>query len=338
MNFNKNEEILMVREFKLLNYLPHIGIKQVQEEIYNGLKSFPKYISPKFFYDERGSELFEKITKLDEYYPTRTEKSILSTIVKDLDLDFSELSIIELGSGDHSKISLLLQQIAEDDLSTIKYFPVDISHSAIEKSSKKLANEFPMINITGIVADFMHQLNTIPREGKRLFLFLGSTIGNLNDNEKGIFLKLLGSEMKNGDSLLLGIDMVKDSLFLERAYNDDKQITADFNRNILIVTNKLAVTNFEPSCFDHLAFYNTSKKRIEMHLKARKDMIVNFSSGFNQIQIKKDETIHTENSCKFDREDISKMSLLAGLGVENIFTDSRKWFSLAHYKKSGRVF
>jgi len=333
MNYKK-DETLTIGEFNLFNYLPDIGIRNVKEEIYNGLKASPKYISSKFFYDKKGSDLFEEITRLDEYYPTRTEKKLLSTIVKDIDIDFSELSIIELGSGDCSKIRLMLQQIPEVDLSTIKYFPVDISQYAIEKSSKNLAEEFPMIKITGIVADFMHQLNIIPNEGKRFFCFLGSTIGNFNPAEKEHFLKFLGSEMKYGDRLLLGIDMVKDTDVLERAYNDNQLITAMFNRNILNVINSLADTNFESSYFDHHAYYDKSKKRIEMHLRARKDMIINFNPKCELIHIKKDETIHTENSCKFDREDIQTMGSIAGLDVEEIFTDNLEWFSLVQYIKS----
>jgi len=333
VNYTK-EETITKGGIKLVNYLPDIGIKKVKEEIFNGLKAFPKCISPKFFYDERGSELFEAITKLDEYYPTRTEKIILSTIGKEVNLDFSELSVIELGSGDSSKIRLLLRQIPENKLSTIKYYPVDISQSAIERASEKLADEFPMISINGIVADFIHQLNMIPKTGKRLFCFFGSTIGNLNTTEIKEFMKLLGTEMQARDSLLLGIDMVKDSTVLEKAYNDDQQITADFNKNILNVINNLADTNFKLADFEHLAFYDEEKKRIEMHLKARKDMVITFNSEADKIHIKKGETIHTENSHKFNKDNIKTMGFWAGLNTEKIFTDDSQWFSLVHYKKN----
>jgi L-histidine N-alpha-methyltransferase len=333
VNYTK-EETLSKEGIKLVNYLADIGIKKVKEEIFNGLKAFPKYISPKFFYDEKGSELFEAITKLDEYYPTRTEKKILSTIGKELNLDFSKLCIIEFGSGDSSKISLLLSQVPENKLSTIKYYPVDISQSAIERASEKLADEFPMININGIVADFIHQLNMIPKTGKRLFCFFGSTIGNLNTTEIKEFMKLLGTEMQAKDSLLLGIDMVKDSAVLEKAYNDNQQITADFNKNILNVINNLAETNFKSADFEHLAFYNEEKRKIEIHLKARKDMVITFESEADKIYIKKGETIHTENSHKFNKDDIKTLGFWAGLDTEIILTDDRQWFSLVHYKKN----
>jgi len=333
MNYIKKESIIKGK-VKLINYLPDIGINKVREEISTGLKAFPKYISSKFFYDERGSKLFEAITKLNEYYPTRTEKKVLITIGKELNLDFSKLSIIELGSGDSSKIRLLLRQIPENKLSTIKYFPVDISQSAIEMAAKKLTDEFPMIKIEGIVADFMYQLNLIPKAEKRLFCFFGSTIGNLNMSEIEQFMKFLGEEMQEGDSFLLGIDMIKNTAVLEKAYNDEQQITADFNKNILNVINRIAKTNFKSADFEHLAFYNEEKNRIEMHLKARKDMIIAFNSEADKFHIKKGETIHTENSLKFNNDNIKSMGFWAGMNTEKIFTDDNQWFSLVHYKKN----
>lgn len=332
MNYHETETRIP-ESVSIDNHLPKIGINKVQKEITAGLQAFPKYISSKFFYDQRGSELFEKITQLDEYYPTRTEKSILSTIGQDLNLDYTNLSIIELGSGDHSKISLLLQQIPEDKLPAIKYFPVDISQSAIEMSSASLATDFPMIKVQGIVADFLHQLDLIPKTGKKLFCFFGSTIGNLNIAEIRQFMKLLGKEMQQDESFLLGMDMVKDTSILEKAYNDDKQITAEFNRNILNVINKLANTNFNPSEFDHLAFYNENFNRIEMHLIAKADMIINVKSTDSTILIKKGEAIHTENSHKFNQDIIRTMGYWGGLDTERIFSDDNNWFSLVHYKK-----
>lgn len=326
-----SDESLITTKVNLINYLPEIGIKKVREEIITGLKAFPKYISSKFFYDERGSELFEEITQLDEYYPTRTEKKILSTIWKDLNLNFSDLSIFDLGSGDHTKIRLLFKQIQRNKLSSIEYFPVDISSSAIERASEKLKDEFPMLKIQGIVADFIHQLKLIPKTGKRLFCFFGSTIGNLNMDEIEQFIKLLGKEMREGDSFLLGIDMIKDIQILEKAYNDDKHITADFNKNILNVINNLAETNFSPDDFEHIAFYNEKETRIEMHLKASRDIRIILNSSGEKVSICQGETIHTENSYKFSLDNIKSMAKWAGLKTEKIFTDDNKWFSLVHF-------
>ena len=332
MNYTK-ETIITDVNSNLENHLPSIGIEKVEDEILIGLRSYPKYISPKYFYDKKGSELFEEITKLDEYYPTRTEKSILSTIVSKLNLSFSDISIIELGSGDASKICLFIDQIHEEYLATIKYYPIDISQSAIEKSAEILSDEFPLISINGIVTDFIHQKNWVPKSNNRLFCFFGSTIGNMNISEIKEFLELLGSEMESGDSLLLGMDMVKDLDVLERAYNDERGITAEFNINILNVINNLVGTNFNSEEFEHLAFYNKENERIEMHLKAMNDMIITFNSGFNEIHIKKGETIHTENSHKFNEQSIENFGLWAGLRTEEIYTDDNRWFSLVHYKK-----
>lgn len=332
MNYTK-ENILSYTNTDTENHLPNISKEKVINEILKGLKSNPKYISPKYFYDERGSELFEEITKLDEYYPTRTEKSILSTMVDKIDIDFSSISIIELGSGDASKIRIFMRQIPKELLLTVKYYPIDISQSAIEKSSIILANEFPLISIKGIVADFVHQKSWVPKTSNKLFCFFGSTIGNMNIAEIKEFMKLLGSIMDSGDSLLLGMDMVKDFEILEKAYNDKKKTTAEFNKNILNVINQLIGANFRTDEFLHLAFYNKEKKRIEMHLKAKKDLVVTFNSGADKLYFKSGETIHTENSYKFSEKDIKSFGNWAGLNVENVLTDNCNWFSLVHYKK-----
>jgi len=315
------------------NHLPKLGLENVREEIIAGLKSTPKFISSKFFYDKLGSKLFEEITNLDEYYPTRTEKKILSTIAKELSIDFTGLNIIELGSGDPTKISLLLQQIPDNKLSTINYHPVDISKSAILDSARRLAEDFPMIKINGVVADFIHQLDLVPYYDRKLFCFFGSTLGNFNDEEVEEFLNDLGKVMEKGDGFLLGLDMVKDIRILEEAYNDDKGITAEFNKNILNVVNKLACLNFNPREFDHIAFYNIDKDRIEMYLKANKEIILNLDGKGDQIQIQKGELIHTENSHKFSQENIKTMASWAGLETGGIYTDEMEWFSLVHFVK-----
>lgn len=329
-----DEETLTADGIKLVNYLPDIGIENVREEIYKGLSASPKYIPSKYFYDEKGSELFEEITKLKEYYPTRTEKKLLSTIVNEINLDFSNLSIVELGSGDHSKIRLIFQKLPKEVLASIKYYPVDISQSAIIKASENLANEFPMISVNGIVADFVHHLNIIPKTDKRLFCFFGSTIGNLDKSQIKEFMQLLSKEMLSGDSLILGMDMVKNIEVLKNAYNDSQGVTAEFNKNILSVINNLINTNFNTKDFDHIALFNSKENRIEMHLKAKKDLIVNCSLGYNDIFIQKDETIHTENSHKFNKNDIDNIALWSGLTIDKILTDDNQWFSLVHFKKN----
>ncbi len=331
MNFT--QDIRVDNEsIELINYLPNIGINNVREEILEGLRATPKYLSPKFFYDGKGSDLFEQITHLKEYYPTRTEKKIISSLGEKLDVSFKNLHVIELGSGDSSKISLLFNQISADELKTVTYFPVDISQSAIEKSASELIQQFSLKNITGIVVDFFHQLKLIPKPGRRLFCFFGSTIGNFDTSQARGFMKQLGNTMQSGDSLLLGMDMVKNISVLESAYNDDKGVTEEFNKNILSVVNNLTDSDFSTSGFEHYAFFNVEKSRIEMHLKALKDVEVNL--GSEKFHISKGETIHTENSCKFNLDDIERFGMWAGLETVQVFNDPNKWFSLVYYKKN----
>ena len=327
------ETINKSKTFSIKNYLPEIGIDKVKVELLSGLTSSPKYIPSKYFYDEKGSLLFEEITKLDEYYPTRTEKSILKNILPILNLDFRELSIIELGSGDPSKISLIFDQISEVYFNQIKYFPIDISKSAIENSASILSHKYEGLIINGIVADFIHQVQLIPDVKNKLICFFGSTIGNLTRDEIHIFLKELGTAMQKGDNFILGIDLIKDIEVLERAYNDSKGITSDFNKNILNVVNKLAGTNFNPAQFVHIAFYNHTEQRIEMHLKAEENMSIKTNDLKMELQINKGELIHTENSHKFKQDDIEQFAEWGNLSVENVFTDQNKWFSLFHFRK-----
>lgn len=323
----------IIDSYPVDNFLPDIGIDKVREELIDGLTSSPKFIPSKYFYDKKGSLLFEEITKLDEYYPTRTEKSILIDVLSKLNLQINDLSIIELGSGDPSKISLLFDQICQSELDQINYYPVDISQSAIESSISLLTQKYDGITINGIIADFIHQVELLPKVNNKLICFFGSTIGNLKRNEIQIFMKKLGAVMRGGDNLLLGLDMIKDVNILENAYNDSLGVTAAFNKNILNVVNKLISTNFDPDKFEHLAFYNNQEQRIEMHLKAKENLRIEVNSSKVELQIKKGEMIHTENSHKFNSKDIQQFAYWGCLNMENVFNDENNWFSLVHYRK-----
>lgn len=318
---------------KIINKLKERDPAEVQKEIIEGLSSQPMSISPKYFYDADGSRLFESITTLEEYYPTRTEKAILTALGSRLELDFQDLNIVELGSGDPSKIRLLLKQIPSKALPSLHYYPVDISPSALEGSMVKLAEEFPGIKITGIAADFMQQFDKLPKVRNRLFCFLGSTIGNLMPEEREHFMKALSEEMEDGDHLLLGLDMVKDPQILHKAYNDSQELTAAFNKNVLQVMNEMVDTRFDTSDFEHLAYYNKEEQRIEMHLKALRDHKIPVNGHQQTLAIKKGDTIHTENSYKFTSENIDRIGKNAGLKTKKVFTDEQKWFSLVLYGK-----
>jgi len=325
--------VIETQQIKISNHLIELGIDNIRQEIIQGFLSKQKYISSKFFYDKKGSELFEDITRLPEYYPTRTEKSILKKIAPELMNQISNKDIVELGSGDCSKISILLNSIPEQNLESINYIPVDVSLSAIQGSAEVLSELYPKLLINGFVADFMNQLNTIPDNKERLFLFLGSTIGNFTEEEVSKFLAELSSKMNPGDSFLLGVDLVKPLLFLHNAYNDSQNTTADFNKNILNVVNSIIDSDFDPDDFKHKAFFNKEKSRIEMHLVAKRDLIITSPFFNSEIQLKEGEDIHTENSYKFSYEQIKKFEKITELTIKEIYTDANNWYALVLFHK-----
>ncbi len=317
----------------IVNCLPEIGHETAVEEILAGLISQPKRISSKYFYDKTGSALFEEITALEEYYPSRTEKFILRGLPLCAITECSDVDIIELGSGDHSKITLLLEKIPAVSLPAVRYYPVDISRPALESSIKELNCMFADLAVQGIVADYIHQMHLVPGDRKKLYCFLGSTIGNLDKQEAMAFVRDIGETMNPGDSFLIGFDRVKDLQVLENAYNDAEGLTAAFNLNILNVLNGLIESDFNPVDFKHRAFYNRAEQRIEMHLEAITDVRVKTPFAAEDILIGKGECIHTENSHKFEEEDIRMIADQAGLVVKNIFSDDREWFSLVQCGK-----
>lgn len=328
-----NQKINAGEMITISNLLPERKEEDVIDEIFKGLKADQKYISSKYFYDREGSKLFEEITKLEEYYLTRSEISILNRIAPKIADELRNYNIIELGNGDCSKISILFDSIPVSKRKLVKYFPVDVSASAIRESANKLTGLFPEIKIHGIIADFISQFIIIPEASGRLVCFFGSTIGNLNIEESSEFLRNISLNMKHGDQLLLGLDMVKPKDIIEKAYNDNKQVTAAFNKNILNVVNGIVKTDFDLNKFDHLAFFNEEKSRIEMHLKAKEYQIISSPMFKEKIQINKGETIHTENSCKYTLSQITALGTSSELTLKNIFTDENKWFSLVEFVK-----
>jgi L-histidine N-alpha-methyltransferase len=310
-----------------------IATKTEEEEMLAGLMAAQKHLPCKFFYDEAGSKLFEQITRLEEYYPSRTEKSILKRHAGELMRGAEGASLVEIGSGDCSKISILLQALPEVILKTSIYVPVDVSLSAIEESRCKLEERFGAIEVCGIVADFIQQIHLVSQYENKIFCFFGSTIGNLDRRDAVRFVEKLGKLMNTGERLLLGLDMVKDKAVLEGAYNDEKGVTARFNKNILNVANKILGTDFESEYFRHHAFFDEEKQRIEMHLMATRDVTIKFPSFEGDLKIPKGQTIHTENSHKFTSHHIDEFASASGLSVRAVYTDSNRWFTLVDYIK-----
>jgi len=333
MNYTETG-ILQKQKVRIKNLLPKIGIEQARQEIVSGLIYEKRFISSKFFYDETGSRLFEEITQLNEYYPTRTEKEILESIAPDLMNRNPSFEIIELGSGDCSKISILLHTVEKENLNKIKYIPVDFSRSAIRDSTIELSERFSELEISGYVADFIHQIDLIPHSDKsRIICFLGSTIGNFSNTEaKEIVLNLSRGVLEN-DTLLVGFDLVKPEEILYEAYNDSKRVTERFNKNILNVVNKIIESDFNLNYFDHSAFFNSKKSRIEMHLVCNKNCTVNSQYFGKAIHFKSGDSIHTENSQKYTLDNIQDLISDTGLSIKNIFRDSKNWFALVEFER-----
>lgn len=326
-------EVIEELKIKISNHLNDLGINNVRNEIIAGLKSEQKYISSKFFYDEKGSKLFEDITQLPEYYPTRTEKKVLRQNAPELMSNLKNADIVELGSGDCSKISILINAIPQENLESVSYIPVDISQSAIYQSAQQLVEIFPGLSIKGLVADFINQLHLIPAENRRMFCFLGSTLGNFTENATTSFLKSLNSTMHPGDTFLLGVDLVKPIQVLNDAYNDSQQVTAEFNKNILNVINNIIDADFRPDDFNHKAFFNEEMSRIEMHLIAKKEVEISSPYFDASLKIKKGENIHTENSYKFSMDRIKQIEKMTDLTIKKIYIDENQWFALVLFQK-----
>jgi len=315
------------------NLLQETGLDELRAEIISGLTSKQKFISSKYFYNEKGSQLFKQITHLEEYYLTRTEKNILKRIATDLVQDIKNHDIIELGSGDCSKINILLETIPVNVLETINYIPVDVSRSAILKSISSLKKRHPVLTIDGYFADFTNQLDQIPRERPALICFLGSTIGNFDPENSLILIKRIIKNMLKGDIFLLGLDLIKQEQVLYDAYNDPHGVTADFNKNILNAVNDIIDSNFDTRDFNHKAFFNHKKSRIEMHLMANTHVSVNSPFIEDPLIVQNGETIHTENSYKYSMKNIHEIAQCTELKVNAIHSDTKNGFVLVEFRK-----
>jgi len=316
------------RSFEVVNYLDKKYQPDIVKDVREGLTAPQKFIPCKYFYDARGSKLFEDICRLPEYYLTRTEISILKDIAPGLMETSTHKDLVELGSGADWKIRILLEAAGESNRSTLRYIPVDISESAVIEAAQGLLEIWPRLEVLGVVADFTRHLEAIPTERPVMYCFLGSTIGNLDEHESTSFLRSISDNMKLDDRLLIGFDMLKPREILEAAYNDSQGVTSEFNKNILSVINSALSADFNPSHFGHLAFFNEEHSRIEMHLRASCDFSVKLESLGMEIDFKKGETIHTENSRKFTRASIEEMASQARLSIENWYSDPDAWFSI----------
>jgi L-histidine N-alpha-methyltransferase len=300
----------------------------LRDDARRGLSAKPKFLPPKWFYDERGSELFDEITRLPEYYPTRREREILEGHASEVAAATGADTLVELGSGTSSKTRLLLDALAR--AGTLERFvPFDVSEATLLGSSAAIAKTYPGVSVHGVVGDFERHLALLPPGGRRLVAFLGGTIGNLEPVARATFLAGVASTMQPGDSLLLGTDLVKEAGRLEAAYDDPGGVTAAFNRNVLHVLNRELGADFVPERYAHVARWDPDREWIEMRLRAQIeqtvripaiDMVVDFAAG---------EQLRTEISAKFRQHGVEAELAAAGFELRGWWTDAAGDFALS---------
>ena len=292
-----------------------------------GLTSTPKELPPKWFYDDRGSALFDEITRLPEYYPTRAERSILEARASEIARLTGADTLVELGSGTSEKTRLLLSALA--DAGTLSRFvPFDVSEQTLRDASAAVAKEYG-IDVHAVVGDFERHLDRIPTGGRRIVAFLGGTIGNLTPAKRADFLAQVAASLGPDDALLLGTDLVKDIARLEAAYDDAAGVTAEFNRNVLSVVDRELDANFVPDAFEHVARFDPTHEWIEMRLRATDAMEVRIAALDLDVSFAAGEEMRTEISAKFRRDRVERELAAAGLTLAEWWTDPAGDFALS---------
>ncbi len=299
-------------------------------DVREGLSASPKELSPKYFYDERGSLLFERITELEEYYPTRAERAILAERSAEiLAAAGTPGTLVELGSGSASKTRHLLSAMRDAECLRT-YVPVDISEEITHITARTLVEEYPGLDVRGLVCDFESDLERIHSDGSaRLVAFLGGTIGNLYPGERREFLTRIAALFGPGDHLLLGTDLVKDTVRLEAAYDDAAGVTAEFNKNVLAVLNRELAADFDLGAFEHVSRYDAREERMDIRLRSLVAQTVELGDLDMTIQFAAGEEMRTEISTKFTRERLEAVYAEAGLEMRGWFTDPAGDYALS---------
>ena len=297
----------------------------LRADVLHGLTRTPKELPPKWFYDARGSELFEEITRLPEYYPTRAEREILVARAPEIAAATVARTLVELGSGSSEKTRHLLDALPALD----SYVPVDVSESALTGAAEGLLAERPGLNVHALIADFTRGLALPGTPGPRLVAFLGGTIGNLLPAERAVFLRSVRSLLDPGDALLLGTDLVKDEEVLVRAYDDASGVTAAFNKNVLSVIARELEADVDPGDFDHVAVWDREQEWIEMRLRARSALTVKIPELDLAVSFEAGEEMRTEVSAKFRQEGVRRELAAAELELTKWWTDTEGRFALS---------
>ncbi|MEP7192198.1 MAG: L-histidine N(alpha)-methyltransferase [Actinomycetota bacterium] len=311
-----------------VHLIPADAERSLRRDARVGLTANPRWLPPKWFYDARGSELFEQITRLPEYYPTRAERSILATHAAAIARRSGARTLVELGSGSSEKTRLLLDALQAAG-SLRRYVPLDVSASALVEAVAAIHGDYPTLAIHGVVADFTAHLDRIPGQAPRLVAFLGGTIGNFLPHERADFLGALRDILVPGDFLLLGSDLVKDPGVLVPAYDDAAGVTADFNRNVLAVLNRELGADFDLGNYQHVAIWDPRNEWMEMRLRASATARVTLSELDLDIVLRAGEEIRTEISAKFRKEGVDGELAKAGFEMDSWWTDAKGLFALS---------
>ncbi len=290
----------------------------LENDVRTGLTAELKWLPPVWFYDDRGSELFDEITRLPEYYLTRAERRLLEDHAPEIASVAQADTLVELGAGTCDKSRVLLDAM-EGTGGLRRYVPLDVSDGTLWAAATALADEYPGLLVHAVVGDFHLHIDRVPSEGRRLVAFLGSTIGNLTPDQRSRFLFDLDCMMAHGDRLLLGTDLVKDRTRLLAAYDDSQGVTAAFNRNVLHVLNRELHASFDPDGFEHVALWNEEAKRIEMRLRSGSDQIVTIDDLSLRVSFSPGEDLLTEISSKFTRQGVEDELYAAGFLVDSMW-------------------
>jgi L-histidine Nalpha-methyltransferase len=302
--------------------------ESLRDDVQRGLATPPRWLTPKWFYDDRGCRLFDDITRLPEYYQTRTEASILRTQAAAIIERVHPQRIVEIGSGTCDKTRILLDAAwREGSLQT--FVPFDVSHAIVHASAVDLVDAYPGLRVEAIVGDFVAHLAAVPAADGQLVVFLGSTIGNLDDAERASFLAEVGTLLRPDGAFLLGVDIVKAESVIVAAYDDSQGVTAEFNRNVLRVINRELDADFDEAAFDHVALWNSAEHRIEMHLRTRSPQHVSIVGAAMELDLQRGETIRTEISVKFTKAIVAGELAAAGMRLDAWLTDPHERFALA---------
>jgi len=318
------------------SWLSRADERCLADDVLHGMTRPLKELPPKHFYDARGSELFERICALPEYYPTRAEREILAARAQEIVDRTGADELVELGSGSAEKARMLLAPMSATGRLR-RYVPIDVSQKAVEQAARQLVDEYEQLHVHGVVADFERHLDRVPNGngGARIIALLGGTIGNFTPESRRQLLANIAAILDPRDHLLLGTDLVKDTATIEAAYDDSQGVTAEFNRNVLHVINRELDADFSPDAFDHVAFFDREHEWVEMRLRARRPQRVQIAGlGDLRVSFAAGEELRTEISAKFTRARVQAELLSAGLSLAHWYTDPERQFAVSLARRS----